>query len=331
MLDLSRAIETLRSDSAAAGLVFAERVVRTLQEPVAPSLEVSASGVIEAAGGIDELTRPARHRPGAIQLPWTSLARLIPAVLPGQLVLIGARPAVGKSIALAQIADRAARDGHGVLMVSLEMSNAQILTRLGCAASRVSLGRLGAGCLDSTERRAFQSALAEIDTLPLWFLCSPRYTLPALSAAVVRRKAAGNLRLVVLDYLGLVDGPGTNSNERVGAVSRGLKRIAMEHGVAVIAATQLSRANETDNREPRLSDLRDSGGQEQDADSVILLSPAKGGQPGEEFVRLVVAKQRSGPTGEATLQRVGRYATLQEPADEQAERAAAQAEIQAND
>jgi replicative DNA helicase len=155
-------------------------------------------------------------------------------------------------------------------------------------------------------------------------LSSPRYTLAALSAAVVRRKAAGNLGLVVLDYLGLVDGPGASPNERVGAVSRGLKRIAMEHGVAVIAATQLSRAHEMDHREPRLSDLRDSGGQEQDADCVVLLSTAKGGQPGEELVRVLVAKQRSGPTGELTLQRLGRYAMLRELPDEQPRKLSAQ-------
>ena len=213
----------------------------------------------------------------------------------GKLIVIGARPSVGKSALLLHLAMNAMDAGRRVLLVSLEMSETEIIGRMVARKSGVPAGRISNRNLSGSEleRVAESFALLPGDR----FCISAKAQTPRdVRREALRMRADDGLDLIVVDYLQLMT-PGQkagNRTEAVGIISRGLKLLAMELGVPVLTASQLSRASER-NDAPRLSDLRESGSIEQDADSVLLLHAP---DEKEQLARqLILAKNRQGRCG----------------------------------
>lgn len=225
---------------------------------------------------------------------------------PGQLVIVAGRPGMGKSILGVEIARAAAihRDER-VAVFSLEMSREEIFNRVAAAETTTSLARITRGELNDTEWSAIVDCTARTEKAPLYIDDSAPMTLAEIVSRARRLHARKKLRLVVVDYLQLLTTGrrrgDTNREQEVSEMSRGLKLLAKELGCPVIAAAQLNRNVEARaDKRPMLSDLRESGSVEQDADIVIMLYReayynAKTSRPRE--LELIVAKNRHGPKG----------------------------------
>lgn len=232
----------------------------------------------------------------------------------GDLVIVAARPAMGKTSWVLNVAQNAAIDHQiPVALFSLEMSKEQLVYRLLCSEARVDSQRLRTGRLSPSDYQRIGTAGAKLNTAPIWIDDSPGGTVLEMRAKARRLKAEAGLGLLVIDYLQLMAGSGRfeSRQQEVSQISRGLKALARELSVPVIAVSQLSRGPEqrTEHR-PQLSDLRDSGSIEQDADLVMFLyRPGyysssvldEDGSSLEGKAELIVSKQRNGPTGTLDL------------------------------
>jgi replicative DNA helicase len=196
-----------------------------------------------------------------------------------------------------------------VAVFSLEMSQESLLTRMLCATARVDSQRFRAGYLTQEERRKLNQALHELVEAPLYIDDTPGVHLMDMHAKLRRLQAERKLGLVIVDYLQLMTGRGRfeNRNQEVSALSRGMKLLAKELNVPMLVLSQLSRAVETrqgDHR-PQLSDLRESGSIEQDADVVGFIFREEVYQREREDLRglaeLIIAKHRNGPVGTVNL------------------------------
>lgn len=221
---------------------------------------------------------------------------------PGQLLILGARPSVGKSALALNIARAVARSGQHALFVSLEMGEGELVDRLVAAESRVSLSMLQAGNIGQRMMGRVQTALPRVRSLPIT-IDTTATTVIGVRRAAERVQRRHGLGLVVVDYLQLLDTDGKSSDNRandVAQMSRGLKLLARQLGVPMLALSQLSRNIEyrSGKKRPQLSDLRESGGLEQDADVVMFLSRD---HDAAGTVDVTVAKHRNGPLGEARL------------------------------
>lgn len=239
---------------------------------------------------------------------------------PGQLILLAARPKVGKSALALQVARNAAGRGKRVLVVSLEMSVPDLMCRLlaaeigGLSVSKLIRGDLApatAGWDDTAEMEYVEQAEAKLKALPLWFE-SGEVGLTELRVMARTHQAKHGLDLVIVDYLGLMRAPQANSRYgEVSALSRGLKLLAGELGLPLLVLSQLNRNIEYagNGREPILSDLRDSGSLEQDADVVIFLhrNVSTEQQEEQELTKVIVAANRSGPADRCQLRYLGRF------------------------
>jgi replicative DNA helicase len=257
-------------------------------------------------------------------------------ILPKQLVILAGRPAMGKSSVASTYALSAAAKGHGTLFVSLEMSEEELSERIACdlcfdGPVQVPYSAVTGRCVTTEQYRAISRAGEMIERLPLRIEDRASITLSRLNATVrrtKRRMAADNqkLELVIVDYLQLVrsDRKNVDRYEEVSEVSRGLKALAKEHGVGVLALAQLSRnVEQRHDKRPIMADLRDSGQIEQDADAIMFLFRPEyylqQEEPGEADSRradweakmaenagqieFIVAKRRRGRTGTS----FGRY------------------------
>ena len=245
---------------------------------------------------------------------FTDLDERLSGLQPNALLIIGARPAMGKTSFALNLVSNAALSGAPVLFFSLEMSHLEITQRLLCAEARVDAGRLRNGRLHDTDWPKINHAIGKLGEAPIYIDDNPNCTVMDVRAKARRLKASpGGLGLVVIDYLQLMSGrAGAESRQvEVSEMSRGLKILARELAVPVIALSQLSRSleNRTDKR-PILADLRESGSLEQDADVVMFLyrdeiynqeSPDKG------TAEIIVAKHRNGPVGTTQLAFIDRY------------------------
>ena len=232
-----------------------------------------------------------------------------------EMIIIAARPSMGKTSFALNIAEAAAlpKPGKGdpvpTLIFSLEMSSSQLALRMLCARSRVNMKLLRDGLVgrDGREVNALGQAAEEFKKTPILVDDSSSLTIMEMRAKARRIYARKKLGLVIVDYLQLINGtdPRAPREQQVAEVSRGLKAMAKELDLPVIVLSQLNRSSEKDNRTPRLSDLRESGSIEQDADVVIMLSRPKDAdekfQTAANAVDLIVAKQRNGPVGDLKL------------------------------
>jgi replicative DNA helicase len=249
---------------------------------------------------------------------------------PGELVILAARPSLGKTALALNIASHAAiEDSKHVGIFSLEMSKESLVIRLLCSEAEVNSHDFRTGFLDhQRDWPKIKKALSRISVAPLYIEDTPALSIMQIRAKARRLKAEKGLDLMVVDYLQLITGGFgryENRTQEVSYISRGLKSIAKELNVPVLALSQLSRAPEQRGGRPLLSDLRESGSIEQDADVVIFIHREKQQvQEGEEpepnpEVRLVIGKQRNGPTGDVPVVFLKRYIKFKNRAREELE------------
>lgn len=222
---------------------------------------------------------------------------------PGELLILAARPSVGKTSLSLQIARRLASDGHPVLVLSQEMAAEQIGFRLLSSAARVDLSALRTGKMNDLQWGQTAEGVDELARLPMKVDEEGALTLRAIQS---KARKVRDVRVIFVDYLQLCEGEGETRTARVGSVSRGLKALAKRMDCCVVALSQLNRAVEDrPGKRPQLSDLRDSGEIEQDADVIAFLWPLGEQQGISKPVGLEVAKNRQAMTGAAVLEFFG--------------------------
>lgn len=223
------------------------------------------------------------------------------------LIIIAARPSMGKTALALNMALYAAKVGHTIGIFSLEMSSEQLVARLLCSEARVDAHRLRTGYLNAEEWARLADALHRLCETKVFIDDSPGVNVLEMRAKTRRLKAEHNLDLLIIDYMQLMSGRGRieSRQQEVSQISRDLKILAKELSVPVIALSQLSRATETRaDHKPQLSDLRESGSIEQDADVVCFIYRDEVYNPTDEnrgTAELIVGKQRNGPTGSVPL------------------------------
>ncbi|WP_437722352.1 replicative DNA helicase [Sorangium sp. So ce861] len=301
----------------------------TSTQPIAQVLKAAFEQITAAAERGDRIT--------GISTGFEKLDAKTAGLHDGDLSIVAARPGMGKTSFVLNLAVNVAsprtvsspgpdQAGHGIerhepgfgaAVFSLEMPREQLATRMVCSEGRVDVGKLRQGFLQPDDWRRLTEAASFLSTLPIWIDDTPAISLLELRAKVRRIQAeydrppsdgssGRRVGLVVIDYLQLMKGrDGVSSREQeISEISRGLKQLAKELKVAVIALSQLNRAVETrttKDKRPQLSDLRESGAIEQDADNIIFIyrdeyyNPETTNHKG--IAELIVAKQRNGPTG----------------------------------
>lgn len=237
---------------------------------------------------------------------------------PGELIIVAGRPGMGKTaLALSMGRNAAILEKTGVGMFSLEMANHQLAMRLLCAEGRVDSHLVRTGKLPKTQWKNLSIAVGSLAEAPIYLDDTPGMSVLEVRAKARRLKAEKDVGLIIVDYLQLMTGPkGSESRQQeISQISRSLKNLAKEIDLPVIGLSQLSRAVESrSDRRPQLSDLRESGAIEQDADLVIFLyRPWVYTQEDDDRgkAEIIVAKQRNGPTGiiEATF--IDRFARFE--------------------
>ena len=235
---------------------------------------------------------------------YAELDKLTSGLQSSELIILAARPSQGKTaLALNLMENIAIRGGHPVAMFSLEMSKESLLQRLLASVGHVDAHHFRTGRLTKEDWQQMTVALAKIYSSPIWIDDAGSVSVLEIGAKARRLQRDKPLSLLIVDYLQLITARGRfgNRQEEVASISRGLKGLAKELGIPVLVLSQLTRAPERDERGPQLSDLRESGAIEQDADVVMFIYRPHffkaGATPEErEETELRIAKQRNGPT-----------------------------------
>jgi replicative DNA helicase len=282
---------------------------RRVSEDYAPLSEIMP-------GALDEIEAISSRDGSLTGVPtgFADLDALTNGLHPGQMVVIAARPAIGKSTLALDLARAAAiHGGLTTVVFSLEMSRNEITMRLLSAEARVSLQAMRTGKLGDDDWTRLARRMSEVADSPLFIDDSPNMSMMEIRAKCRRLKQRHDLRMVIVDYLQLMSSPKRveNRQQEVSELSRSLKLLAKELGVPVVALSQLNRGPEQrSDKRPMLSDLRESGSIEQDSDMVILLHREDAYEPespraGE--ADFIVAKHRNGPTTTVTVAFQGHY------------------------
>ncbi|MCC5839800.1 MAG: replicative DNA helicase [Opitutales bacterium] len=232
---------------------------------------------------------------------------------PGQMIVLAARPSMGKTSFGMNIVENAALPTRGeaapILVFSLEMPADQLAMRMLCGRARVNMSRVRNRFVGKEEQKELARVAHELKKAPLWIDDSSNLNILELRAKARRAHKKHNLKLIVIDYLQLIAGTDSRvpREQQISEISRGIKGMAKELNLPVLVLSQLNRASEKENRAPRISDLRESGSIEQDADVVFLLASRMKSDDNPSIPQasqereLIVAKQRNGPTGSAPL------------------------------
>jgi replicative DNA helicase len=261
----------------------------------------------EAYDRIDSRTQRDHMSISGLATGYIDLDNLTAGLQNSELVIVAARPSVGKtSLALNIIRHIAVEENQPIFFVSLEQSRIELAERLLCCQARVDSHRLRKGHLDHEEMQKLISAGEILRHAKLFLDDSPGQSMLRIAANARRLRLRHQIKLVVIDYLQLIDPDNRKDSrqEQVANISRRLKFLARELEIPVVALAQVNRSSEDrQDHRPRLADLRESGAIEQDADTVMLLHRPELHEPGqhEGIVEVIVAKQRNGPTGEITL------------------------------
>jgi replicative DNA helicase len=253
----------------------------------------------------------------------------------GEMIVLAARPSVGKSALALNIAEHVAVDlDQAVAFFSIEMSKQELALRLLASRARVDGQRLRKGRLSNDDVKKVQTAAARLYEVPLYIDDTAGLRVIDLRAKARRLAARHDIRLLIVDYLQLMSAPGAENRQvEVASISRGLKALGRELGVPVLAVSQLRRESE-EHRRPRLSDLRESGAIEQDADVVLLLHRpelyldprSEDFKQAEGKAELLIAKQRNGPVGTIRLTWLREQTRFESYSFREADTRAAQAE-----
>ena len=245
---------------------------------------------------------------------YSELDDLLTGLHPGELVLIAGRPAMGKtSIGMNIVENAAIRAGKRAAVFSLEMPAEQLAMRMMCTEARVDMQRVRRGQLADEEWDRLAEAMVTIGPASIYIDTTPGITVPEVRSKARRLQLEKGLDLIMIDYLSLMSATGRNNSrqEEVSQISRTLKGLAIELGVPVIALQQLSRApTGRANHRPLLSDIRESGAIEQDADVVMFIHREEyydAETPDKGIAELIIAKQRNGALGTVKLGWKGEY------------------------
>jgi len=270
------------------------------------------------------------QRVTGVETGFVDLDNMTSGLQPGELIIVAARPSLGKTALALNFAAHAAIEKQKVVGIfSLEMSKESLVIRLLCSEARIDSHKLRTGFSSREDWSRMTAALGRLSEAPLYIEDTPALSIMQIRAKARRLKAEKGMDLLIIDYLQLVSGAGRfeNRTQEVSYISRSLKSIAKELKVPVVALSQLSRAPEQrPGQRPQLSDLRESGSIEQDADVVIFIFREKkaaedeegeedSGQGGYE-THLVVGKQRNGPTGDVPVVFLKPYAKFENRAPE---------------
>jgi replicative DNA helicase len=255
---------------------------------------------------------------------YTDLDNQTAGLQASELVILAARPSMGKTALALNIAENVAlRHREPVAIFSLEMSKESLLLRMLASEARVDAHKFRTGHMNREDWAKITTGLANLGEAPLWIDDSASSTVLEMGAKARRLKRDKGLSLMIVDYLQLVvpsnTGRGTNRQEQVASISRSLKGLAKELKIPVLVLSQLTRAPERDERKPQLADLRESGAIEQDADVVLFIHRPnfyKTDLPEEDRAKaeVIIAKQRNGPTGNLNFVFLARHTRFEEAA-----------------
>ena len=274
---------------------------------------------------IKEIEARKNHSDGLTGVPsgFTALDRVTSGWQPSDLVIFAARPGMGKTAFVVSAMRNAAVDfGHAVAIFSLEMASIQLVNRLISAEAELDAEKIKKGNLADHEWEQLVHKTSKLANAPIFIDDTPALSILELRAKCRRLKAQHDVKLIIVDYLQLMTGDtsgkgGGNREQEIASISRALKGIAKELTVPVIALSQLSRAVETrgGDKRPQLSDLRESGSIEQDADMVMFLyrpeyykiTEDENGMPTQGMGEVIIAKHRNGSLDTVQLKFIGRY------------------------
>ncbi len=296
----------------------AEQRIFQIQDERSANSAASIGDVLKQAMGRIDARMKGEHLDGGVETHFVDFDRMTGGLHNGELVILAARPSMGKTAFAMNIAEHVALRGSApVLFVSLEMSAIELADRLLCSVARVNGSRLRNGSISNEDRQRLVKHAMEISRTPLYVDDAPSRTVSEV-AAVARRIAQQEaskptkkrLGLIVIDYLQLIepDNQKDPRQEQVAKIARRLKMMARELQVPVLCLAQLNRqAEEGKDHTPRLSHLRESGAIEQDADVVMFVHREEyyhRGEAQQQFAgqaQIIIAKQRNGPVGEVEL------------------------------
>lgn len=302
-----------------------EALIERLEQRVFEIADLSLGGSLDGANGVQDVLHSALEQIEArMQNQGTAGVgtgfRHLDSLLgggtrPQELIIVGGRPSHGKTALGVQMARAAAQANHPTLVFSLEMSETELVERLLSQRTQVSLHRMRAGTLSAEDRRQLIEASGLTSQLPLWICDEPNLSVGQIAARCRRQRRRHGLELVLIDYIQLIrpDDERIQRQEQVAKISRRLKILAREIQCPVVVLAQVNRTAGDVGRAPRLSELRESGALEQDADGVIFVH-----RPGaylterekserytdpatEHDAEIHLAKQRNGPTGQLTV------------------------------
>ncbi|MGC8743387.1 MAG: replicative DNA helicase [Verrucomicrobiia bacterium] len=292
------------------------KVLRVSEERVEETVEPIKSLVLKSVAQIEQYFTN-QGATDAIRTGFPDIDKLTLGLHPGDMIVIAARPSVGKTSLAMNIAEHVAvEEKQPVGVFSLEMTAESLVLRMICSHARVNLKNVREGFLHDRDFSKITTAASKLSSSPLFIDDTSNMSILELRAKARRMAQQYGIKLFVIDYLQLLHSNSfrakENRQQEIAEISRGIKSLAKELNVPIIVLSQLNREVEKEkNRKPRLSDLRESGAIEQDADVVGLLyqanPPEEEGQeqqptPGEGImVNLSIAKQRNGPTGDISL------------------------------
>lgn len=311
--DQSRSVDALLDES--------EQAVFSISERTSGKVFKSSKELVNRV--FEELTKRFEQKEAVtgVTTGYNRLDQMTAGLQPSDLIIVAARPSMGKTAFALNMAMRAAvQDNVPVAIYSLEMSMDQLMMRMLCAWGKVDLGHLRRGYLDSEEWSRLYHAADVLGQAPIYIDDTPALSPLELRARTRRLKAESGVGLVMVDYLQLMRGSKrTDSREQeISEISRSLKGLAKEMDIPVVALSQLNRKLEerTDKR-PLLSDLRESGAIEQDADVIMFIYRdevyhKQPDNPHKGSAEIIIGKQRNGPIGTATLAYLGSYTAFED-------------------
>ncbi|MCB0729699.1 MAG: replicative DNA helicase [Ignavibacteriae bacterium] len=310
-----------------------EDVFDLLDSAESKIFEITEAGLKESYKSMDRAVKEAMEHIEAIHskklssfsVPtgYFALDEMLGGFQKSDLIIVAARPSMGKTAFALSAARNAAVDHKAPIAIfSLEMATVQLVTRLICAEARVNAHSVRTGKFKAEDGPRISRTLGKLSEAPIYIDDSPGQTVLEIRAKARRLKAEKNIGLVIIDYLQLMSSSTRmDSREReISTISRSLKSLAKELNVPVIALSQLNRAVETrTDKRPQLSDLRESGSIEQDADVVIFLNRPEyygitqfaDGESTEGIAEIIVGKQRNGPTGDVRLKFIKDFARFE--------------------
>ena len=284
-----------------------ERAEKRIFEIAQKKISGSGAALGEVAMEVYEMLENQGRK--GLETGFYELDDMLNGLQPGEMIIVAARPSMGKTAFAMNLIEAIGAANQGCAVFSLEMSKQQLAQRMMCSRAQIDAQRVRKGLLTAPEFQRLAMMVNEMNKMPIWVDDSPGLTPLEFRAKARRLKQQHDIKCIMIDYMQLMDNPGVESRQQqISEISRSIKAVAREISVPVIALSQLNRGSENrDGHRPRMSDLRESGSIEQDADVICLLHREDYYRQTEpDFVpdniaEIIIAKQRNGPTGTVKL------------------------------